>query len=71
MSVHSQLFMAIFLNSGQVCAATKRVYIHAAVYDALAAALVRIVQSTKIGAGTEPGVVLGPIQNKQQYEKVM
>lgn len=71
MPTHRQLYLAMFMNSGQICLAAKRVYIHDAVYDALAAALVRVVRSKKVGPGAEPGVDLGPLQNKMQYEKVM
>lgn len=64
------LFWGAFSNSGQVCVAIKRLYIHEEVYDRLAEALVRIAQETPMGRGTEEGVRLGPVQNRQQFERL-
>lgn len=50
--------------------ATKRLYIHDDVYDALAAEIVDYAQTIKIGDGSQQGTDLGPIQNRPQYEKV-
>ncbi len=50
--------------------ATKRLYIHDDVYDALAAEIMDYAQTIKIGDGSQQGTDLGPIQNRPQYEKV-
>jgi acyl-CoA reductase-like NAD-dependent aldehyde dehydrogenase len=65
-----KLFAAAFPNNGQVCIAMKRIYAHEDIYDALCDELAAIARSKKIGAGTEEGVELGPLQNAAQYEKV-
>lgn len=65
-----KLFWSAFGNSGQVCIATKRMYIHADVYDAIAAALVEYARKVKVGNGLEDGTELGPIQNRPQYQRV-
>lgn len=65
-----KLFAAAFPNNGQVCIAMKRIYAHEDIYDSLCDELARIAKSKKIGAGTELGVELGPLQNKAQFEKV-
>jgi acyl-CoA reductase-like NAD-dependent aldehyde dehydrogenase len=64
------LFWAAFGNNGQICVAAKRLYIHESVYGKLAGALTDIARSVKVGPGEDEGVQLGPIQNKQQYERV-
>ncbi|EQB12863.1 aldehyde dehydrogenase family protein [Sphingobium lactosutens] len=65
-----QLFWAAFQNSAQFCVAAKRVYIHADIYDDLAAALVRYASTIKVGDGSHEGTDLGPIQNRMQFEKL-
>jgi acyl-CoA reductase-like NAD-dependent aldehyde dehydrogenase len=64
------LFWAAFQNSGQICVAAKRVYIHEAVYDAVAAELVAYAKTLKVGNGLEQGTDLGPIQNEAQFKKL-
>ena len=65
------LFWGAFQNSGQVCTAIKRLYVHEKVYEPIVAALTARAKSTKVGNGMEEGVELGPINNKTQLEKVM
>jgi len=56
-----------FLNSGQICMLTKRIYIHESIYDEFRDKMVEFTtQNIKTGNGTEDGVVVGPIQNKMQ-----
>ena len=59
-----------FFNCGQICMAIKRVYVAENVRDALVEKLTEKVRAFRVGAGDEPGVTLGPIQNRVQYEKV-
>lgn len=68
--VAPKLFWAGFLNSGQVCINAKRFYIHKDVYDEILNELVEISKIIKVGNGLEEDTLLGPIQNKMQYEKV-
>jgi len=64
------LFMGAFFNSGQVCIAIKRLYVQRGVYEAICGALAEIAATIPVGPGTQDGVVLGPVQNKAQYDKV-
>jgi acyl-CoA reductase-like NAD-dependent aldehyde dehydrogenase len=64
------LFWAAFRNSGQICIAAKRLYIHDAVYDELAEALTSVARGVRMGDGADAGVELGPVQNSAQYERV-
>jgi len=65
-----QVFRAAFTNSGQVCMATKRVYVHSQVYEAFAAAMVELANKATVGDGSKPGTDFGPIQNRPQYDRV-
>eukprot|EP00004_Rigifila_ramosa_P007084 TRINITY_DN17_c0_g1_i7.p1 TRINITY_DN17_c0_g1~~TRINITY_DN17_c0_g1_i7.p1 ORF type:complete len:477 (-),score=123.28 TRINITY_DN17_c0_g1_i7:57-1460(-) len=65
-----KLFMYAFLNSGQVCIAIKRLYVHESIYDKVCAGLVAACKAAKMGPGTEDGVDFGPINNKMQLERV-
>lgn len=56
-----------FINSGQICMLAKRIYVHEAIYDKFKDALVEFTKEhIKTGGGFEPGVLVGPIQNKMQ-----
>jgi len=70
-AVAEQLFWAAFRNSGQICIATKRMYVHKDVYEPLKAALVAYAKTVQVGDGAEQGTRLGPIQNHQQYARVI
>jgi acyl-CoA reductase-like NAD-dependent aldehyde dehydrogenase len=65
-----QIFQAAMLNAGQVCLAVKRVYAPTALYDGLCNELARLAREALVDDGFTPGVQIGPIQNKAQYEKV-
>ncbi|WP_176590636.1 aldehyde dehydrogenase family protein [Sphingobium sp. EM0848] len=66
-----KIFMGAFYNSAQVCTATKRLYIHEAIYDALRDRFVALAEIMKLGDGAEEGTVFGPIQNERQYRRVI
>ena len=65
------IFGSAFINSGQVCIALKRLYVHEAVYDELCDELAILANDAVVGNGMEEGVQFGPVQNKAQYEKVL
>ena len=69
--VAEKLFWAAFGNSGQICIATKRMYVHKDIYEPLKTAIVDYAKTVKMGDGAEQGTQLGPINNKLQYERVL
>ncbi|MDT9592150.1 aldehyde dehydrogenase family protein [Nocardioides zeae] len=69
-AIAEPLFWGAFTNNGQVCGVAKRVYVPAALHDRVADALARVAESVAVGAGSEDGVRLGPINNRPQYERV-
>ena len=70
-AVAEQIFYGAFYNTAQVCIATKRLYIHEDVYDALRDKLHEITQRVVVGDGAAQGSDFGPLQNAAQYRRVM
>lgn len=68
--IAEKLFWAAFSNSGQVCVAAKRIYIHDSIYDQLAARLAEIASLVRVGDGAVDETQMGPVQNRQQYDIV-
>ncbi|MCF7982738.1 MAG: aldehyde dehydrogenase family protein [Pseudomonadales bacterium] len=64
------IFGSAFLNSGQVCIALKRLYVHESIYDSLCDEIAMMANSAVVGDGMESGTQFGPVQNKAQFEKV-
>lgn len=62
--------MGCFWNTGQVCTAVKRIYIHEHIYPQMLGALAKAAQKFKITPDSEGGGPMGPIQNEVQYKKV-
>ena len=69
--VAESLFWAAFRNNGQVCIAVKRMYVHEDIYEPLKEALVAYAKSVKVGDGSEQGTQIGPLNNRQQYARVL
>jgi len=59
-----------YRNAGQTCVCANRLYVQDGVYDAFAAKLTEKVKGFKVGAGTEPGVIIGPLIDEQGVKKV-
>jgi acyl-CoA reductase-like NAD-dependent aldehyde dehydrogenase len=68
--VAQKIFMGAMFNSGQICAAIKRVYVADSIYDAVCEQLAQIANAAVVGDGMAKDTQLGPIQNKTQFEKV-
>jgi len=65
------LFWGAFINSGQTCAALKRLYVHERIHDRLCAALVDYGRRITVGNGMSESSQLGPLQNERQLDKVV
>ena len=59
-----------YRNAGQTCVCANRIYVQDGVYDAFARKLADKVSSFKVGPGTEPGVIIGPLIDEQGLKKV-
>lgn len=64
-----RVFAAAFFNTGQACLAIKRVYVADAIYDEFCDALARHARDVVVGDGMNPNTRIGPLQNRQQFEK--
>ncbi|MGC2976545.1 aldehyde dehydrogenase family protein [Brevibacterium sp. FAM 25378] len=69
-AIAGDLFWGAFINTGQTCAAMKRLYVPESLYDQVCEALVEVAGQSPMGVGLEEENVLGPLQNKQQYDIV-
>lgn len=68
--IAAKIFAKAFGNSGQICAAVKRVYVHDSLHDALAEKLAEMARAAVVGAGSEAGSQFGPVQNRAQFDLV-
>ncbi|HET7580319.1 MAG TPA: NAD-dependent succinate-semialdehyde dehydrogenase [Bacillales bacterium] len=59
-----------FRNAGQTCIASNRYYVHSAIHDEFVDKISAEVKKLKVGNGLEDGVDIGPLINKEGYEKV-
>jgi succinate-semialdehyde dehydrogenase/glutarate-semialdehyde dehydrogenase len=59
-----------YRNAGQTCVCANRIYVQEGVYEAFAAKLADKVSGFKVGPGTEPGVIIGPLIDEQGVQKV-
>ena len=64
------IFDMAFQNSGQVCGAIKRLYVHENVYEEMCEALVTLANEKTVGDGMAEGTDFGPVQNAMQYDIV-
>lgn len=64
------LFWGAFINTGQTCAALKRLYVPDAIYDDVVAALAEFAAKVPMGVGLDEENALGPLQNEMQFRVV-
>ncbi|WP_053386442.1 aldehyde dehydrogenase family protein [Leucobacter japonicus] len=69
-AIAEDLFWGAFINTGQTCAALKRLYVHDSVYDAVVDELAKVAAAVPMGVGLEEQNVLGPLQNRAQFDEV-
>ncbi|RTF51733.1 NAD-dependent succinate-semialdehyde dehydrogenase [Serratia marcescens] len=64
------LMLGSFLNQGQVCAASSRIYIEAPIYDRLVAGFEQAVKSLSVGPGMDTGAQINPLVSLAHRNKV-
>jgi len=69
-AIAEELFWGAFINTGQTCAALKRLYVHEDIYDAVVDALAGVASAMPMGVGLDENNVLGPLQNQAQFQIV-
>lgn len=65
-----RLFTLAMLNSGQFCAAIKRVYVHRGQRDELVDALASLAVEARFGNGLDPETQYGPLTTRAQLNRV-
>jgi acyl-CoA reductase-like NAD-dependent aldehyde dehydrogenase len=69
-SAAAGIYAMSMVNSGQVCIAVKRCYVHEKIHDEFVAELAEQAKKAVVGDGFKEGVEFGPINNKMQFDKV-
>ena len=65
-----QAAMACFFNSGQVCYAGTRLYVHRSIHDAVVEGIAAVGRAQKMGPSSDPTSQLGPLISARHHEKV-
>lgn len=66
-AIAQDLFWGAFINTGQTCAALKRLYVHDDVYDDVVEALRAMAAQVPMGPGVDESSVLGPLTTEEQF----
>lgn len=64
------IFWGAFTNSGQICTAIKRLYVHESILEPLVNELKILAESVKLGDGMENDTQLGPLNNAMQLKRI-
>ncbi len=71
LDVVMQAFMACkFRNSGQTCISANRILVQKGVFDEVVSRLTDLASGLKVASGLEEGVQVGPLIDRQGFEKV-
>ncbi|AHG41251.1 betaine-aldehyde dehydrogenase [Pseudomonas syringae CC1557] len=62
--------LGLFANQGQVCAAGSRILVQRSLAERFGAALAEAAQAVNVGDPREPGVQMGPVAKKAQFDRV-
>ncbi|MEU1597929.1 aldehyde dehydrogenase family protein [Streptomyces sp. NPDC005708] len=62
--------MAAFANSGQVCVAGSRLFVHRSVFDEVVDGIVAVAESLRVGPGLDPESQIGPLVSQAQLDRV-
>jgi len=61
---------SIFFNSGQVCVAGSRLYVHEKIFDRVIEGVSAYAKGLKLGNGLDPSTQMGPIVSRKQADRV-
>jgi len=63
--------IGLFVNQGQVCCASSRIFVQDTIYDKFLAKIMELTSKVKIGDQFTPGITQGPQIDKIQFDKVL
>lgn len=61
---------AIFFNSGQVCVAGSRLYVHRRIFNRVIDGIAAHARGIKLGNGLDPATQMGPLVSRKQADRV-
>lgn len=61
---------AIYFNSGQICTAGSRLFVHRDIYDETIEQLTKAADAMRVGAGVDPATEVGPVISEEQLARV-
>jgi len=61
---------AIFFNSGQVCVAGSRLYVHEKIFDRVVEGVVAYARGIRLGHGLDPATQMGPVVSRKQADRI-
>jgi aldehyde dehydrogenase (NAD+) len=64
-------YVGAFWSAGQKCTATRRIYVHDAIYDEFRQRFLARIDEGKVGDPADLGTEVGPIVNETQFESVL
>jgi aldehyde dehydrogenase (NAD+) len=64
-------YAGAFWSAGQKCTATRRIYVHEAVYDDFRTRLLERIERGKVGDPSDPETEVGPIVNEKQLTDIL
>ena len=64
------LFRSSFLNQGEICLCTSRVFVQRAAYDQFLARLVAAVAELRVGDPLDEATFCGAVNSRAHYDKV-
>ena len=65
------IIRATFINCGQVCLGTERIYVERPLFNEFVARMKAATEKQKVGPPDEPGVTMGPLISLEHREKVL
>jgi aldehyde dehydrogenase (NAD+) len=64
-------YAGAFWSAGQKCTATRRMYVHDAVYDEFRGKLLDRIARGKVGDPSDPETEVGPVVNEKQFDEIL
>ena len=61
---------AIYFNSGQICTAGSRLFVHQSIYDETMSQMAEAAAAMRVGAGVDPATEMGPVISQEQLARV-
>lgn len=65
-----RMVQGVFMTTGQVCMAIKRIYVHKDMMNKFTGAFTEACRQIRVGDGLQKGITMGPLNNKNQLEVV-